>query len=111
MSQLDITFGEILRDRGIKQAVDHADRQVSSWSTYAMDHLRVYLRKKPTDFTFMIEDFREYLKSHLVAPPSDRAFGQIAIRAVREKLIVKAGYDLVKNPLAHRTPAAVWKKL
>jgi hypothetical protein len=111
MSQLDIRFGERLRDAGIQVATDHADRELSSWSAYAFDHLKEYLRNKPSGFSFMIEDFRDYLKVHLVAPPSARAFGAVAVRASREHLIGKAGYELVKNPRAHRTPATVWKKL
>ena len=109
--QFDIDFGRRLRDRGIALAVDHADKQVSQWSQIAYDHFLEYLRRLPRGHTFMIEDFRHYMGSRLVEPPSLRAYGAIAVRGAKYGLIKRIGYQQVKNSTAHRTPAAVWEKL
>lgn len=106
--QLDLDYGRRLRDRGIQVATEHADKELSHWSDYAYDHFRAFVRRSTGPF--MMEDFREYLGSRLVEPPSLRAFGGIAVRARKAGLIKRAGFAQVKNPKAHCTPATLWER-
>lgn len=109
--QYDIEYSGLLRDMGIKQATDHADAVVSSWTDIAYDHFRMYLEKMERGAEFQIEDFREYMGTRLVEPPSRRAYGAIAVRAVKDGLIVKIGHSQVRNVRAHLCYASVWKKI
>lgn len=101
--------GEELKEKGIKMAVDHADKVVDSWSDKAYSLLKIYLITKLT--AFQCEDFREWCKNRIETPPSKRAFGGVIVRAKKDKLIKHVGYGCVENPKAHRTPASIWLKL
>lgn len=95
------------RDDGINRAVTKADAMHDNeWSTKAYDFLVGYIKINPV---FQVEDVR-YASQGIVPPPkSQRAWGAIILKAAKEGLIWQDGYRKVKNVLAHRTPAAVWK--
>ena len=109
--QQQIDFGRKLRDEGIQKAVDNAESKEEGWSDTAYQYFKIYINNKPRGFKFMIEDFREYIRGTLPLPPSKRAFGVLAIRGKRDRLIAKAGHGQVVNPTAHRCFASVWIKL
>lgn len=104
--QLDLNFGRIARDRGIKKATDHAG---AAWNdkTYQLFIQWVARQSRP----FTIEVFRAYAADKLPMPPSLRAFGGIAMRAVHAGLIKKVGYTQVTNEKAHRANCSVWQKI
>jgi len=99
--------GNDLRDRGMQQAVEHADKTSTGWSDVAYAFLVEYLA---THREFMTEDAR--LASHGIVPepPSKRAWGSVIIRAAKSGLIKRIGFRNVKNAKAHSTPAAVWQR-
>ena len=99
--------GKSLRDKGIAQAVDHADAVVDNWSRLAYAFLERYCRSR-SHREFMIEDVRKASIGIVPEPPSKRAWGPIAMMAVRNGLIVRSGYRAVTNKYAHYTPATVW---
>jgi hypothetical protein len=105
--------GEELAEIGLQMAVSAADRKYPKWSDRCWDLFKRWLSKKERGFQFLIEDFREavYKWKMIEKPKSDRAFGFISQRAIREKLIVNAGTRKVKNAKAHATPANLWKKV
>lgn len=104
---LDRSESEKLRNDGIRRAVDHADQRKPLWRLRALNFLKRYPKDR-----FMAEDLREWSYSAgLETPPSCRAWGWVIKEAQRQGLIDHAGYQLVKNPLAHRTPASVWIKV
>jgi len=96
--------GQQLRDAGMKQAIEHADKVVESWSDKAYDHLLKYIVLHDE---FMAEDLR--YESKLPEPPSRRAWGQIMLRAAKSGLIYRVGFRAVKNPKAHCANASLWR--
>lgn len=108
-AQLDIfEQAALLRDKGIENAVNHAEKAQEGWKEQAWNTFCQYL--KEVKDTFQIEDFREWAQGKLSDPPSLRAFGFLPLKATKLNLIVRAGYAKVKNKKAHLTPSAVWKK-
>jgi hypothetical protein len=100
--------GMRLRDAGMKQAIDHAELNAKHWSEAAYKFLLFYLQDHDE---FMTEDVRNASVGIVPEPPSLRAWGSIIRRAVVERKIAGAGYRPVTNPLAHRTPANVWRRI
>lgn len=94
------------RDRGMKAAIDHANMITDNWSEKAYGFLRSYMTSHSV---FMAEQVREASAGIITEPPSGRAWGAIIVRAVKEGLISRIGFQTVKNARAHCTPAAVWK--
>lgn len=101
-----INAAEYYRDRGIKKAVDHAEKITDNWSVKAYDFLREYMTRHRE---FMSEDVREASKGIVPEPPSHRAWGAIIVRAVKEGRIRRVGFQSVKNTRAHCTPASLWQ--
>ena len=101
-----VSTAEYYRDRGIKRAVDHAEKITDNWSEKAYGFLRQYMTRH---CEFMSEDVREASRGIVPEPPSHRAWGAIIVRAVKEGLIRRLGYQTVKNAKAHCTPASLWQ--
>jgi hypothetical protein len=108
IEQLDITFSRRARDKGIKKAIDHADAVHPSWSEIAYGHFRTFVGLQKG--TFVIEEFRAWVKDLIVAPPSLRSFGALTMKAAREGLITQVGYTKVKNARAHMANVAMWRR-
>lgn len=116
--QLDIfdqpaSCGEHLANVGMQLAVDHADQKVKSWSQRCWQLFLWWLRRNVKHgTTFMIEDFREYVKKMdlLEEPPSNRAFGFLSKVANEGGWIEYAGTGKVKNRKAHSARASLWRK-
>lgn len=107
-SQPILPTGEELKADGIRRAVEHADREIDSWSERAYKFFLKYIERRNTEFR--TEDARFYAELHgLEIPPSKRAWGAITLRAARAGLIVKSGHAAVSNPLAHKAFASLWK--
>jgi hypothetical protein len=101
-----------LRDAGIQQAVAHADNTSPGWSQRAYNAFVAYVMQLLPGQTFLTEDARLWAAAHrnLEPPPSERAWGAVAVKACREGVIRKAGYASVSNPKAHCTPATLWAR-
>jgi len=106
MNQLTLALEA--RDHGIKRAVDHADRVHESWSDKAYGLLKDFLRVRRTEF--LAEDFREAVTDLIPAPPHNRAYGGVFMRAAKAGLIRRIRYQAVKNVKAHCANASVWKR-
>jgi len=104
-TQLNLFTGQQLRDKGISQAVNHADQQSENWSHYAYQFLLSYIKQNRE---FMSEDVRAASVGIVDTPPSSRAWGGIIVRAVKSGLIRRKDFCTVKNPKAHCTPASLW---
>jgi len=107
-SQLNITFARQARDNGINQAVNHADEVHEKWSDTAYELLKKFIRAQRSEF--FAEDFRFAVTDLIPAPPHNRAYGGIFMRAAKAGLIRRVRYGPVKNVKAHRANASVWKK-
>lgn len=106
--QLNISFAIQARDKGIKRAVDHADRVNASWSEKVYNLLKDFVKRYSGPFQF--EDFRLSIAGLIPEPPHKRAFGAIAAKAAREGLIRRVGYAPVKSVNCHRANASVWRR-
>jgi hypothetical protein len=106
MNQLDMYEGIKLRDFGIKTAEDNANSKIDNWSNDAYEFLKTYCI---TAKEFMAEEVRVCSLGKIERPPNDRAWGAIIVRAVKEGLIKRKGYQCVQNSKAHRTPATLWE--
>lgn len=106
-----IREGEILRDAGILQAQENADKKSPRWSEKVYELFTEWAVKKGSGHRFKTEDFRlsVELTGKVSKPPSRRAYGSIAVKAVKAGLIKKVGYAQVSNPLAHRANCVLWQ--
>ncbi|MGE5944096.1 MAG: hypothetical protein ACM31G_07135 [Flavobacteriales bacterium] len=98
--------GQILRDKGMNQAIETANHVHEKWSDKAFNFLLEFIK---TNKVFMAEDVRTEAENKIEIPPSDRAWGGIMYRARMSGLIKRSGFAMVKNPKAHCTPATVWQ--
>lgn len=97
------------RDDGMKRAERHAG---NAWSEAAYGYLMRFIACIPPDRRFMTEQVRQFAYHHgLSAPPSERAWGAVTIRAVKDGKIVQCGFGKVSNDKAHCANAAIWRKV
>lgn len=94
------------RDAGIATAEAHADRINPTWRDLAYAELVAYAQRTPV---FTIEQLRGSLNGRLENPPSLRAWGGIAQRAVRAGVIVHHGWREAENPACHCGEVRVWR--
>jgi len=110
MGESQISLGEALKNQGMADSVNNADKHYFKWSERAYLYLKEYIITHSNEF--MGEDVRNYAEQHgFEVPPSKRAWGAVIRRAVSEDLIQFKKYNKVSNAKAHRANAAVWVKL
>lgn len=110
--QLDAFESSRARDEGIERAKSHADVVDPGWSERAYRMFTDWLSGWAKDYCFTIEQFRQSAEIRgLERPPSNRAYGSIAVRAKKEGLIKTERTVKVINKLAHRANAALWQKI
>jgi hypothetical protein len=108
-AQLEINFtGKELRDIGMKKAIDHADQVNERWSEKAYAHLIAFVNERNAGERFMIEDIR--ITANIPDPPSNKAWGAVAKRAMLNNVIRKIGIAPVNNARAHRANCNVYIK-
>lgn len=100
-----IETGASLRDKGIAQAIDHADKVEEKWSEKAYDFLLKYIQSHDE---FMAENVREASKGILSEPPNLRAWGGIFMKARCAGLIYRITFKSVENAKAHCANASFW---
>ena len=102
--------GAELKQGGITVAIDHANMKHDGWADKAYELLMQFISWHKA--AFLCETLRLYAETEglLPAPPSNRAYGAIILRAKREGAIVHAGYAQVHNPKAHMANASLWIK-
>jgi len=104
----EIDYAEFLRDKGMKQATDHADQVHENWSDKAYAFLLNFAK---TNKRFLVEEVREKSLNYIPFPPSERAWGSIIIKAKNNNIVKAIGFKQVSNPKAHKTPATYWEAL
>jgi hypothetical protein len=104
---LDQQQARKLRNQGMAQALAHANLACPDWEDKALIHLLIYPHGM-----FMAEEVREWAyQQGLPQPPHERAWGGIIRNARKLGLIKKVGFQNVKNPKAHATPAGLWQSI
>lgn len=93
----------------MQQSERHANEVHEGWSEKAYGLFKSFLVL--TTGPFKVEDFREWAKNLLPAPPSLRAFGSITVKAKKAGLIRHVGYAQVDNAKAHRANCSLWKRV
>lgn len=107
MEQLDlIEEARARRDAGIETAIDHADAVTPKWSETAYAFLEGYAL---THETFTSEDVREASAGTVPEPPNLRAWGGVFMRAARNRITSRAGYDTARDPRVHCNVVTVWR--
>lgn len=93
---------------GMGQAIDHADRVSPGWSDLAYDYLIVYCL---THSEFKSEDVSGSTKGDpfFPQPPTDRAWGAIYRRALKDGVIAHNG--TARSELRHNTICPYWRSL
>lgn len=100
--------GEVLRNKGIARAVEHADKVNEDWQKNALDFLYLYARDHDR---FSGEMVRVESKRIVPDPPSLRAWGAVLLQGSRRGWIRQVGFVHVKNEKAHMANAALWESL
>lgn len=99
------------RDKGIQQAVDHANAVTPSWCDRAVEMFLAYCQEHKGK-SFMTEDVRWYAENlGLPEPPDKRAWGGVAMIVKKRGLIRGNGYAPQKAVNAHCAPKTVWMAL
>ncbi len=98
--------GEILRDKGIKKALDHAEDVHNGWQAKAVDFLYIYARDH---HRFSGEMVRMEAKGIVPDPPSLRTWGAVLLTGARKGWIRRVGTIHVTNPKAHACFASEWE--
>ena len=104
--------GEILRDRGIQQAIDHADAVEPSWSDMAYEATISFIGSHMrSGDSFTMEYIRLQLtESNMISkPPDARAWGGIMRRLAKAGYIMKDGFIPAESAIAHRCPKQIWR--
>ena len=108
MSQLDIFQARQNRDAGMQRALDHANAVHEDWSKVAYEFLVGYAR---CNAKFMMEDVRFASQGIVPVPKSQRAWGGLVRKALKENIMHNDNneYGQVKNANANCANAAIWK--
>jgi hypothetical protein len=100
--------GEQLRDQGIAQALEHADRDTPRWSSIAYEFLCKFAQTHEGEF--MAEYVRAASRGIIPPPPDERAWGGVFTKAYRAGVIRSVRYERCVSPELHRVPKIVWIK-
>lgn len=99
--------GKQLKEDGIKRAVDHADRQIETWSERAY---KLFVEYCQTVDTLKAEDARVYAEEKgLEIPPTKRAWGAIALKAAKNGCIINKGIVKASNVKCHQGFTTLWE--
>jgi len=113
INQLKSPTAEQLKEQGIQQAVDHAEKEHEGWSDECLEFFKRWLSQFPTGHEFLMENFNSWaLDNGLTTPPSLQAFGHLPKKAAKAKLIYAT--DQVakgKTQRSHAGLCRIWKKL
>lgn len=96
---------------GANRAAAHADRTHGNWTDRAYNFLERWVGGR-IGFEFMTEDVRVAAENSgsYVAPPDERAWGAVILRAKREGRLEHTGrYEPMKSSNCHGNPKSVWR--
>lgn len=105
---IDFTAAREARDAGMQQSLDHAQAVNPLWGEIAYLFL---LRFARCNASFISEDVSDAANASLTfpAPPTDRAWGSVYRRAIKEGLIVQDGAG--RSRRRHASICPRWRSL
>lgn len=105
MDLVDLAFAEA--ERGMNQALAHAEQVETGWGDVAYLFLQKYAREHAEPFTAL--DVRTAASAWgLSDPPTPKAFGGVFQRASRAGVIRKIGY--APHAERHASPTVLWSR-
>lgn len=90
---------------GIDLAVAAADRDISGWSDYALEAVKLYAQKNKGQ-RFTGHDIITAL-AHVAQPPNPKAWGGPIQRAARAGALKRVGFT--EDPNRHGNPIPLWE--
>ncbi len=100
-----LATAEALREAGMAAAEAHAEREHMGWGDLAYAFLVRYCRAHQT---FVSENVSEAGRQWgLIQPPTDRAFGPVYRRAIRNGIIRQVGYGVSLR--RHKSICPLWE--
>ena len=108
MDQITMDFARAQRDAGMARSLASAERATNGWGDIAYAFLLVYARTHPA---FISEDVSDASKTRerFPQPGTDRAWGSVYRRAVREGVIVQDGAG--RSRRRHASICPRWRSL
>jgi hypothetical protein len=108
---LDLAEGWHRAEVGAARAADHAERKREDWNKRAMQFLEQFIDELKAE-TFLCEDLRIYAyEKNFEAPPDERAWGQIIMKAARRRLIENVGLAHARDKKVHANITTCWKRV
>ncbi len=111
--ELNLDSGRELALVGMELAVETANKKEKDWSRLCWQLFLVWLRRNVRrGAEFKIEDFRKHLNEYglINPPPSERAYGFLSKKGVKEGFIGFRRVGNCSNKKAHATPVNIWFK-
>jgi hypothetical protein len=106
MQQMDLAWEGALV--GMQKSIDTANRAVSEWSETAYNYF-VDFAKQSTK-PFMTEEVvKKFVEDGYVAAPNNCAWGSVALKASKRRIVEKVGFDYCKLGKGHTKPMTLWK--
>lgn len=96
-----------LKNDGIERAKNKADKENKSWSSKAYAFFIEYAKNSKEPFT--CSDVVERSKGIIATPNDNRAWGAIAVMAIKSGIIKKIGYSGGSNPRHHCNPRNLYE--
>lgn len=95
------------RDRGIRQAIEHAETVVPDWSEIAYRWIVQYAREHRGQ-RFISEDVTDAAREAGISSPTDsRAWGHPFRKAAKAGIIKRVGYGV--SARRHLSPTPMWE--
>ena len=98
--------GKMKRDKGMAQALKHAEDTEDDWGGQARKFLHQYAK---THKEFSGEMVRIASRDIIPRPPHLRAWGAIIVGGLKAGWIRQIGFTKVKTPTSHMANAAWWE--
>jgi len=92
-------------DKGINDALAHANRKTEKWSDQAYDALRTMAERGRS---FTAPDLRRAARGCVPDPPTNMAWGGVFLRAKREGIIIPDGFSEHNDDTMHSQPVRRW---
>lgn len=107
-TNIDFDHAKMQRDAGIARSLAHAESANEGWADIAYALLLIYAR---THAHFISEDVSDDSKARtdFPQPPTDRAWGSVYRRAVKDRVIVQDGTGRSRRRHASLCPR--WRSL
>jgi hypothetical protein len=108
MNQLDLNLSRKLRDDGMQLALEHAESESEDWGEVAYAFLLRFVMFHA--YPFISEDVSDSSKEDptFPQPPTDRAWGAIYRRAVKNGLIHQVGAG--RSRRRHASICPLWRR-